>query len=68
MKTKCREALNVFIMLTAVILIWRGIWGLADLYLFSEDRTLSLFFSVVIGLLILFGAGKIYDLFDIGHQ
>jgi hypothetical protein len=37
----------------AVISFWRGTWGLMDLYLFSHDYNLSLWASVVIGILIL---------------
>ena len=65
MQEKLKSALHIFLLLTAIVLIWRGIWGLADLYLFPKDETLSLFFSIIIGLIILFGSGKLYDLFDI---
>lgn len=37
----------------AVISFWRGVWGLMDIYLFPGSRELSLWSSVVIGILIL---------------
>jgi hypothetical protein len=36
-----------------VIAIWRGFWGLMDLYLFPHDATMSFIFSIIIGLAIL---------------
>jgi hypothetical protein len=38
----------------AVVLFWRGVWGLLDIYLFPENLTLSFFVSVVVGLGILY--------------
>jgi len=37
----------------AVVSIWRGFWGLLDEYLFPENYLLSLWVSLVIGLIIL---------------
>jgi hypothetical protein len=37
----------------AVISFWRGIWGLMDLYLFPDNYQLSLWASVVLGIVIL---------------
>lgn len=37
----------------AVIAFWRGIWGLLDIYLFPNDYKLSLWASLILGLLIL---------------
>jgi len=37
----------------AVISFWRGIWGLLDEYLFPSSMELSLWISVLIGLVIL---------------
>lgn len=39
----------------AVIAFWRGIWGLLDIYLFPSDYRLSLWASMILGLLILAG-------------
>jgi hypothetical protein len=35
-------------------MLWRGIWGLADLYLFPNSPTLSYLLSIVIGGLVLY--------------
>lgn len=37
----------------SVICFWRGIWGLLDIYLFPANRVLSLWTSVILGLIIL---------------
>ena len=37
----------------AVVLFWRGIWGIFDLYLFPENLELSMWTSIVLGLIIL---------------
>jgi hypothetical protein len=37
----------------AVISFWRGLWGLWDVYVFPENYTLSLWISLVVGLIIL---------------
>lgn len=37
----------------AVISFWRGLWGLWDLYIFPDNYLLSLWVSVVVGVLIL---------------
>ncbi len=38
----------------AMIILWRGLWGLFDVYLFPENQVLSYTLSVFIGLGILF--------------
>jgi len=38
----------------AVVSFWRGIWGLMDEYLFPGNYELSLWISLIIGVLILF--------------
>jgi len=37
----------------AVVSVWRGFWGLLDEYLFPENYQLSLWVSLIIGLIIL---------------
>jgi hypothetical protein len=37
-----------------VVLVWRGIWGFADLYLLPGHHQLSLVTSLVIGIAILY--------------
>lgn len=38
----------------AVVLFWRGSWGLADTYLFPEEPTLSYLVSIFMALVILY--------------
>jgi len=38
----------------AVISFWRGLWGLWDVYIFPSNYQLSLWISLVIGLIILY--------------
>ena len=38
----------------AVVLFWRGAWGLMDHFLFPETPILSYFVSIFLGLLILY--------------
>lgn len=45
---------------SAVVMFWRGMWGLLDLYLFPYNPLLSYSASLVIGLLILFVTHKLY--------
>ncbi|MCF7844945.1 MAG: hypothetical protein K9M03_03920 [Kiritimatiellales bacterium] len=38
---------------TAVVLFWRGMWGVLDLYLFPENEALSFVTSIALGILML---------------
>ncbi|MBU0458525.1 hypothetical protein KJ652_06620 [Patescibacteria group bacterium] len=44
---------NSILIGTAIVLFWRGIWGLLDLYLFPNNETASFAFSALLGILIL---------------
>ena len=44
---------------TSMIMLWRGVWGLLDTYLFPHNKTVSYSVSVIIGLLILSVTGRI---------
>ena len=43
----------VIALAASVVMIWRGLWGLQDLYLFLGNPTLSFLVSTLAGLLIL---------------
>jgi hypothetical protein len=43
-----------FALAAGVVLVWRGIWGFTDLYLFPNHHQLSLVASLVLGLAILY--------------
>lgn len=54
-----RQLLYALLIGTSLIMLWRGIWGLLDIYLLPHNKTASYTISVVVGLLILFATGKI---------
>jgi len=47
------EAAVAICLIAAIVAIWRGLWGLMDLFLFQDNQVLSYFASIVIGLVIL---------------
>ena len=49
-----QKNLRHIIVAIGVVMVWRGIWGLADVYLFPNDQLLSFAISVIIGVIILF--------------
>ncbi|MBW2978248.1 hypothetical protein KY331_05360 [Candidatus Woesearchaeota archaeon] len=53
-KTSLIDLLIIVIASLAIVSIWRGVWGLMDMYLLPENPTLSLLISIVVGLVILF--------------
>lgn len=52
LKTK-HQIIFAIIIAFAVIAVWRGFWGLMDIYLFPENYEQSLWASLIIGLIIL---------------
>ena len=46
--------LRNLILILAAILIWRGVWSLADEYIFPENFFLSNLFTIAIGFFLLF--------------
>ncbi len=38
----------------SIIMFWRGLWGLMDLYLFPDNHLLSYLVSVFLGLFLLY--------------
>ena len=45
---------NAIVVVIAIIMFWRGIWGLIDLYLFPDSPTFSHLLSIILGALILY--------------
>lgn len=41
------------IIMSGMISLWRGLWGLLDLYLFPDQPTFSFLASVLLGVLII---------------
>ena len=52
MKLK-HQAIFAIVIAFAVISFWRGVWGLMDVYLFPDNYQLSLWVSLILGLVIL---------------
>jgi hypothetical protein len=52
-KTKRKPApLSTILIAGAIIMFWRGVWGLLDVYLFPSNPTLSYSLSFLISLLL----------------
>lgn len=45
---------NAVVIILAIIMFWRGIWGLLDTYFFPGNPTLSHLVSALLGVLILY--------------
>jgi len=59
---KRRHQLGFGIFLSVgIISLWRGIWGLSDIYLFPDDKTLSYISSFIIGLGIIAATDYLID-------
>ena len=48
------HVLSALLIGSALVLFWRGVWMLADLYLFPEDYLMSAAVSVLVAFLILY--------------
>ena len=56
LKTKHQLILSIIVAF-AVVSFWRGVWGLMDEFLFPDNYQLSLWTSVLLGLVILTATG-----------
>ena len=56
LKTKHQLILSIIVAF-AVVSLWRGVWGLMDEFLFPDNYQLSLWTSVLLGLVILTATG-----------
>lgn len=45
---------NAIVIVFAIIMLWRGAWGILDTYFFPGSPTLSYIASIAIGVLILY--------------
>ncbi|XSG86073.1 MAG: hypothetical protein ACPW60_04965 [Methylohalobius sp. ZOD2] len=54
--------INTLVIVSAIIMLWRGVWGLLDVYLFPGSPTLSYLVSIALGALILYLDGFSLDL------
>lgn len=56
-----RKNLRIIIDLLAIIIIWRGVWGLMDLFVFPGNELLSYLTSVGLGFILLLLDGNGLD-------
>lgn len=61
MAIKKHSHLHILLVGTAVILFWRGAWGLMDLYIFPNNPVISYVVSLLVGLIILFATERFAD-------
>jgi hypothetical protein len=45
---------KIFLLAVAIVAVWRGVWGLMDIYLFPNNRLLSFISSIIIGVFVLY--------------
>lgn len=45
---------NTLVVILAIIMLWRGVWGLLDTYLFPGSPVFSYLVSIALGALILY--------------
>ena len=62
------EAVVVVVLVTLVALVWRGIWGLSDLYIYKEDKEKSYGISLILGLGALYYFDKMNYLISIRDE
>ena len=58
---RIREVFHTITVAFAIILFWRGVWGLMDIYLFPENYLLSSIASILIGIIILYSTKKLTE-------
>ncbi|MBW2977044.1 hypothetical protein KY347_06375 [Candidatus Woesearchaeota archaeon] len=53
--SKFKQILFALLIGFAVVSFWRGVWGLLDIYLLPDNFELSLWISLVMGVVVLIG-------------
>lgn len=48
------KVLHILLVALAVIMFWRGVWGILDMYLFPNHHLVSYILSIVIAFFILY--------------
>ena len=61
MKIKKRSSLHILIVAGAVVLFWRGAWGLMDLYIFPDHALYSYITSILFGVIVLMITRRLED-------
>lgn len=56
--------MQLLLLAIGVVAVWRGVWGLMDLYIFPNDLIMSFTASIIIGVvLLLLNDRKLDELF-----
>lgn len=64
-----KSNLNIFIVCVSIIMIWRGVWDLLDIYLFPNNRLLSCIICIIIWVwVLLLDDGKLWELEEEAHK
>ncbi len=58
---KRQPVIRILLVATAAVMVWRGAWGLMDLYVFPNDPFVSYVISLIVGLAILFATQHLED-------
>ena len=56
-----RKNLRMIIDLLGIIIVWRGIWGILDIFIFPENQLLSYLSSIILGFILLLIDGNGLD-------
>lgn len=49
-----KKHLRTLLTVLGIVMVWRGVWALLDVYLFPNNLLLSYIASIILGLLILY--------------
>lgn len=52
------KTLRIIIDFFAIVIMWRGIWGLMDIFIFPHSELYSSLVSIVIGFILIISDGK----------
>jgi len=50
---KHHQLIFTLIIMSGMISLWRGIWGLLDIFLFPSDKIISYSLSIILGILVI---------------
>ena len=54
LRRQTESNLNTFLVVVAIVLIWRGVWWLVDIYVLPHRPVLSLIIGLFVGIIILY--------------
>lgn len=60
-KSKKRATLHIILVAGAVVMFWRGAWGLMDLYIFPDHPLYSYITSILFGVIVLMITRRLED-------